>query len=188
MPELPSQRRERYLGLGLKKEDADILTGEPLLAHFFDEVTQISASSVPAQIVANYITNDLVGVIRDMGNRDTETIAEIPITAGNFNTIMRMLVQKDISSRVAKDLLLASSKEDRDPGLLAKELGLLRVSASSELISIVEGVLKANAPVVEDFKRGKANALEYLVGQGMKATRGAADPETLRTLIKEKLG
>src|SRR3989344_5595316 len=188
MPELPSQRRERYLGLGLKKEDADILTGEPLLAHFFDKVTQISASSVPAQIVANYITNDLVGVIRDMGNRDTETIAEIPITAGNFNKIMRMLVQKDISSRVANDLLLASSKEYRDPGLLAKELGLLRVSASSELISIVEGVLKANAPVVEDFKRGKANALEYLVGQGMKATRGAAAPETLRTLIKEKLG
>lgn len=188
MPELPSQRRERYVSLGLKSEDSDILTTEPSLGAFFDEVLALAPKSVTPQIVANYLTNDLLNLIRDKDSREAQQSHEIPISARNFNKILKMLAEGKISSRVGKDLLLATVQEDSDPEIVAKEKGLLKVVDTAKLEEVIAIAISSNPSVVEDYKKGKEAALEYLVGQGMKATRGAADPEVLRQLILKKMG
>lgn len=187
MPELPWQRRERYVDLGVNKEGAELLTNNPMLGAFFDEVVASLPDSVSTQTVANYITNDLAKIIRDTVGRGTETHAEISIKSSHFRKILQMVGEKRISSRVAKDLLVEISTSNADPEKIAEEKGLLRMGGDEELRDVVETVLRENVQVSEDFKKGKETALEYLVGQGMKATRGAADPEALRDLIRKKI-
>lgn len=187
IPELPSNRRTRYLAMGLKKEDTDVITGDPSLAAFFDEVLTSAPSEVTAQSAANYLTNDLLSIIRDKDSRDAMYSAEMPISARNFNVILSMVATRKISSRVAKDLLATCVKDGADPEATAKEKGLLRVEDASILLEVVRTLMKENPKVVEDLKGGKEAALEFLVGQGMKATKGAADADTLREMIRKSL-
>lgn len=188
MPELPWERRGRYEKHGVKKEDADTLTLNPTLADFFDKVVAELSVGVGVQMAANYITNDLQKIIRDIEKGDAETHAEIPISAQNFKKIMSMVGDEKISSRVAKDLLHEVSETGGEPEIIAEKKNLLRVADTEELSGVVERVLTEHASVADEYKNGKASALEFLLGQGMRATRGAADPEALRELIRSKLG
>ncbi len=183
LPELPWQRRTRYLGLGIKEEDARMLVAEPIVADFFDSVLKVIPGSVTPQMASNYTTNDLVNLIRDTKGRDSEYITDIPISVRNFSTILQLIGEKKISSRVAKDLLQESFSSDHNPAELAAERGLFMSDKISDLSPIVEGILQKHAKAVEDYRRGKASALQYLVGEGMRVTRGAADPNLLRELI-----
>lgn len=188
MPELPWERRARYISSGVKKEDAEVLTLNPVLGAFFDEVIADLPVGQTAQMAANYMTNDLQKLIRDTEERGTETHSEIPISPHDFRKILEMLGEKKISSRVAKDLLIEVCEKGGDPEKIAQEKNLFRVGSPDDLSGVIKTVLETHTNVVEDYKKGKASALEYLVGQGMKATRGAADPETLRELIRSKIG
>ncbi|MFZ2555640.1 MAG: Asp-tRNA(Asn)/Glu-tRNA(Gln) amidotransferase GatCAB subunit B, partial [Minisyncoccia bacterium] len=87
----------------------------------------------------------------------------------------------------AKDLLLMTISENADPEELAKTHNLFQSTSTSDLAPIIEALLTEHASVALDFKNGKAAALEFLVGQGMKALRGAADPALLRKLISEAI-
>ena len=92
-----------------------------------------------------------------------------------------------ISSRVAKDILAESVKSGRDPEEIAKTGNLYQLSAEGDFEAVVDDVIAKNASVVADLKAGKTAALEYLVGQSMKALRGAGNPVTLRELLKKKV-
>ena len=188
MPELPWERRERYLALGIKSEDAQLYVQESVLGSFFEEVIALPGGDKARILLAsNYIANDLVKIIRDIEKRDTEYQAEIPISARNFKKIIDMVADKRISSRTAKDLLVETAKSGRDPEEVAEIGNLYQVSAGGDFEAVVTDVITKNPTVVGDFKSGKAAALEYLVGQCMKALKGAGDPVSLRELLKEKI-
>ncbi len=196
MPELPEDRRTRYLALGLKTEDAEAFVRNDQLGAFFESVISKWGAD-PAKIVvaSNYITNDLVSLnaakdspqnSRDTNNRDTDFQSEISISPHNFSSLIDMVVAKKISSRSAKDLLAKMAATDADPERLAAEEGLFQVSSTEDLRLIVQGVLAANAAVVNEYKAGKAAALEYLLGQCMKASKGAGNPSVMRDLLREE--
>ncbi len=188
MPELPWERRNRYLALGIKGDDAQLYVQEPVLGSFFEEVIGRSGGGKERMLVAsNYIANDLVKLIRDVEKRDTGYQSKINISAEDFIKIVDMVASKKISSRAAKDLLAESIRTGRDPAAITEERGLFEVSAA-DIEGVVDDVLAKNASVVSDFKAGKAAALEYLVGQCMKALKGAGDPEVLRALLSRKIG
>lgn len=186
MPELPWERRERYLELGVKPEDAETFIRQDGLGKLFEAaVEHFGEGDKGIQLAANYIANDLVNIIRDTDGRDTESIGEIPISAQNFNKIIQLTRDGKISSRATKDMLAAYAKgEVEDPETYVQTHALLQENSSSKLQEVILRVLQANPQVVEDFKSGKGAALEYLLGQCMKELRGAADPETLRTYLK----
>lgn len=200
MPELPEARRNRYLSLGVKAEDAESFVGSLRLGAFFEEViSSYGDDSARIKLAANYIANDLVGKIRlgsaadsrrvrDTGIRDTEEIAEIPISARYFRQIIDMLSEGKISSRAAKDILTESIESGLDPQKVAHERGLFQMSGERDLEATVEAVLAQNASVVADFKAGKGAALEYLVGQAMRALKGAGNPTTLRDALRREIG
>ena len=198
-PELPSERRLRYISLGIKGEDVELFVRERKLGDFFDEVTSLLGKTNlrAIKLASNYIINDLIKIIsssamamkdrRDIEQRDTDYQSEIPISARNFTTIIEMICSNRISSRGAKDLIGLTALSEADPEEIATEKKLFLDTVSADLDSIIDAVLLKNGPVVEDFKAGKTVALEYLVGQAMKVTRGGADPNAIRSLIIRKV-
>ena len=187
MPELPWERRERYLVLGIKGDDAQLYVQEPVLGTFFEEVIGVMKSDKEGLLTAsNYMANDLVKIIRDIEKRDTGYQYKIGISAENFKKIIEMVSTRKISSRAAKDLLIESIQTGKDPDVLAQERGLFNVT-ETDIGAVVDDILTKNSSVAADFKSGKAAALEFLVGQCMKALKGAGNPETLRELLKERM-
>ena len=176
MPELPWEKRERYQRLGLKDEDIEYMVSVPYRGVFFDAVLDlIDVSSV--QLAGNYVTSDLakneVEGERLFGN----------ITPASFARVIAMITENKISSRGAKDILAVLVARGGDADAIAHEQGLFQVSDTAELTKIVAGILQENSGVVEEFKGGKEGVLQFLVGAGMKATKGSANPGVLKEII-----
>lgn len=184
LPELPDARRARYSSWGIKPADAEQFVQYPRIGGFFDAVAaRKTGDSAFAQRAANYIANDLVKIIRDTDSRDSELSAEIPVSVEHFAKIIDLIGAGKISSRVAKDLLVMTVAEKRDPELIAAEKGLFQTSSAADLGPTIDAILTEHASVVADYKGGKEAALQFLFGQAMKALKGAVDPATLRQAL-----
>ncbi len=186
MGEMPSERRRRYTEASIKADDADAFVRDPRFGDFFDAVSN-SMDSDAALLAANYIANDLVKIVRDIEDRDTKSMDILPVSADHFRSLVTLAKKGSISSRVAKDILLKMATEGVDPEAYAKEQGLLVSEDTESLKKVVSEVLNANPTVVADFKAGKGAALEFLLGQCMRALRGAGNPETLRALLSDSM-
>lgn len=189
LPELPEARRERYTKAGVKAADAVQFAAYPRLGGFFDEVTaQHQTEEEFMRLAANYIANDLATRFRDTDERDTENNGISPISAVNFEKIINLVVAKKISSRTAKDLLQIVMTEGGEADVIANERGLLIEEAGGDTLEkTIDEILAANASVVEDYRKGKEAALQFLIGQGMKALKGAVDPARLREMLMQKI-
>ena len=186
LPELPEARRERYLGLGVKREDADLYVRDTRFGDFFDSVCR-DYDAETVSLASNYLANDLVKIVRDIEERETDLATIIPISVENFRAIIDMIRAKKLSSRAAKDVLAESVREGKDPTAIVAEKGLEQSSDTGALESVVQKVIADNESVVADYKKGKATSLEFLLGQCMKTLRGAGDPVLLRELLKKNL-
>lgn len=188
MPELPWQRRDRYTKRGVKKEDADLYVREPVLAKFVENVLQLLEGNTKlVQLASNYIANDLVSIIREAENRDSGYKADIGISPRNFVVLTRMIDEGKLSSRSAKDILLVCVEGDQNPEKVANEKGLLQLQDVKALENVIDNVFQQNEKVLVDLRSGKVAALQFLVGQAMKATKGAANPAMLRSIIEARI-
>lgn len=186
LPELPAQRKERYMGMGVSAEDADAFLKDERFGAFFDEIAAIVPAE-HARIASNYIANDLVKIVRDIEVRDSVSSAHIPISSVHFASLVKLIADQKVSSRSAKDILVMSAREGKDPESLAAEHDLLIRQDTDALRAIVEAVIARNPNVAADYRAGKAAALEYLVGQCMKDLRGAGNPVAIRELLSRAL-
>ena len=189
LPELPSQRRARYIAMGVKEEDAAMYTRYRSVGSFFDGVAEVLGQEKEHIILAsNYISNDLVPHIRDIESRDSEIKGKIEISAKNFAALVEMIVSGEVSSRGAKDtLLLMLADTQKDPRSLAENAGLMQSSNEDEIKAMVEEIINENPEVVADYRGGKEASLQFLVGQGMKKSKGSANPKMLQSIFKDLL-
>jgi len=188
LPELPAARRQRYIVAGVKEADAIQFASYPQLGAFFDTVVaQKIGNQLFVQTTANYIANDLVSELRGMGGRDTDFKSEISISAANFSSLMMLVVDGKISSRSTKDLLAEMLTSDFDPVIQATERGLIIDSSGTSLETMIDTIIAENPTVVADYKAGKEAAIQFLVGQGMKRLKGAANPTQLKEALVEKM-
>ncbi len=177
-PELPWVKRDRFSkDFGMTEKEVAVFVDTPEVAKYFEEV--ISGNTKIAKLATNYILTDYLGLLKkeDKGIKTIET--------KNFSKLMKMIEDRKLSSRGAKDTLAIMIKEDGDPEVIADKNGLIQKSDKNEIKKIVIEIVNANPSVVEDYKTGKVVAIQYLVGQGMKATKGSANPELLKKLIME---
>ncbi|MFZ1987918.1 MAG: Asp-tRNA(Asn)/Glu-tRNA(Gln) amidotransferase subunit GatB [Minisyncoccia bacterium] len=182
LPELPWDRRTRYQKLGLS-EDAIAYLSEPTQSAFFDAALSEIGSEVDLiPLSANYILSDVAGWYA----KQNESF-ESKITPATFVALMRMVSRDAISSRGAKDILIRLLEKGGDPEEIAKHEGLEQVSDVETLRAVVQEVITANISVADEYRSGKDAALQFLVGQSMKASRGAGNPQTLRALLVEEL-
>ncbi len=179
LPELPWVRRARYLALGLKAQDADMFVNDRMYGDFFEAVSKCLNNNAQKMILAtNYIAADLAGILRG---------APISITPENFGELIGMLSDGLVSSRGGKDILALMVAQGGSPKEIAEKEGLLQQSDEGALLKIVEQVISENPGVVAEYKAGKESVLQFLVGQGMKLSKGSANPGVVAKLLKEKL-
>ena len=180
LPELPSARRERYtLEYGIKPEDVESLVANPQYSELFEGVI-IALSAEVAQLTANYLTSDLMGL--DKNNK-----VKIFPAVEAMTSLIKMVQDNEVSSRGAKDILAVMVETGDGPRAIAEEKSLFQKSDEDELAKIIEQVISENAKQVAEYKAGNDKVLQYLVGQGMKLSGGAANPGLLAELLKKRL-
>jgi aspartyl-tRNA(Asn)/glutamyl-tRNA(Gln) amidotransferase subunit B len=107
---------------------------------------------------------------------------------GQLIALSQMVEDNKLSSTAAKEVLAELQRTGKDPEAIAADRNLLQVSDEGEIAKIVEQVLNDNAKAAEDVKNGEMKAVGFLVGQVMKLSRGKANPQLARELIKKRLG
>ncbi len=183
MPKLPSIKREEYRNLGLTSDIIDTLMGNLEIDTYFQSVVSIANEEDTAvlKLAANYLTSDVVALMTSEGKMLAHMKAE------HFLELATMLVKNEINSRVGKDILPELFGSNTGPRELATARNLLQISDVSALTDIIVTILKDHPEVVAEYKAGKVTAIQFLVGQGMKRTRGSANPETLKSALEEAL-
>ena len=187
LPELPKEKRKRFKDkYGLKDEAVEIFVQDISAGKFFESVVSYFADKLKEiiSLASNYITSDIAGLLKE----SKKTFSDMKINPEMFAKLIAMADKEEISSRATKDVLKIMFEEGGDPEKIVKEKGLAQTSDDSFIKNIVEDVVKNNPAVVEEYKNGKENALQFLVGQGMKLSKGKANPAVLQKMLKEKLG
>jgi aspartyl-tRNA(Asn)/glutamyl-tRNA(Gln) amidotransferase subunit B len=194
LPELPWEKRERYeKDFGLNKKYTNFLVDNPVYAHYFESsIVGFEKDKKAIELTANYLISDIVGIANKQENTAGSgmTVSEMTIgklTPKNLAAVIAMISTGELSSRGAKDLIaeaLFSGKEARE---IAKEKNLIQKSDAGELTAVIDKIISENKKVVDEYKAGKQASLQFLIGQGMKATKGSANPEMLKTIFLEQL-
>jgi aspartyl-tRNA(Asn)/glutamyl-tRNA(Gln) amidotransferase subunit B len=183
LPKLPNEIRTAYRDLGLADEQIEIILFDAAMRNFFAAtVSLLAADTKKATLAANYLTSDIVGLLQQEDQHDLGTVEAAP-----FAALVTMVAAGEITSRVAKDLLPEVVFAGKDPQTMASEQGLLQQNSSETLAPIVAEVLAEHTGVADEYRSGKEAALQYLVGQVMKATKGSANPAVVKELLQAEL-
>lgn len=181
LPELPRQRRERFVReYGLPEYDAKVLVAEKAVADYFEETTRHAGNPKAA---SNWVMTEM---LRQLAAQELE-IGQAKITPRALGELIRMADSQTINSNTARQVFGILFAEGGEPAQIVKERGWGQVSDSGVLEAAVEQVLTANAKTAADYRAGKKPALQFLVGQVMKVTRGKANPAMVQALLEQKL-
>ena len=180
LPEVPEEKRQRLASnFGIKETDIEFYISNKTLSDFFESVVKVGESSFN-QLASNYIVSDLA-------SRASSLSGLGKITASHFTWLLRLVIENKISSRGAKDILIKMFESDVSPAEIAKENNLLQILDEATVEKIVEEIISQNKNIVEEYKKGKTSALQFLVGQGMKLSKGSGNPSLLRKILEQKL-
>lgn len=183
LPRLPWELRKEYLTLGLKAEDAEMFVRDRAFGEFFD-TARSAADQESTLLIANYLASDVAG------KRESGELPQNWLTRANaerFAALISLIRKGTLSSRGAKDTLALMFGSEEAPEALAEAHGLIQKNDEAFLKGIVTTVIAAQPTVVADYKAGKEAALQFLVGQGMKESKGSANPAVIRSLFIEAL-
>ena len=188
LPELPDARRERFIAeYGCSLNHARTLTGELKLANFFEKVVASDKAGL-SPLAATWIADTLIGELnyRNMG---IDTIDPVALTGLVLLLKAGTITDKSGTEvlRVMLDQRLTNEKTETPAGIV-KRLNLAKTTGDSGAITAaVEEAINENPKALEDYRAGKSGALNFLVGQVMKKTRGKADPVDLNRMLTEAL-
>lgn len=178
IPKLPDEKRLEYNNLGLPSDVVETIIQNQELDEFFTAVhLSGQLSTTGYKLAANYLTSDVTALLSD------ERYNLSSLSVAHFCELIDLLEEKKLGSRGAKDLLPKLFGASDGPLQLATAHNLLQVSDPAELQPIIAEIITEHPSVVADYRGGKDAALQFLVGQGMKKTKGAADPALLRELL-----
>ena len=179
LPELPDEKKSRFVSLGLSAYDASILVSERTIADYFEKV----AEGRDAKAAANWVINDLLGALNKAGM----SIEETPVSPAQLGGVIDLIKKGDISGKIAKDLFEIVWNEGGDPAEIVEARGMKQVTDTGAIEAEVDKTTAANPDKVEQAK-AKPTLAGWFVGQVMKATQGKANPQAVQALVKQKLG
>jgi aspartyl-tRNA(Asn)/glutamyl-tRNA(Gln) amidotransferase subunit B len=182
MPELPGAMAQRFEREdGLPAYDALMMTQSRAMAQCYEAVRD--ASQQP-KLAANW----LMGEVSKRLNAQSIGIESSPVSPVTLGALIKRIHDGTVSNNGARqvfDALWSGEGTDVDAVIAAK--GLKQMSDSGALEAIIDAVMLANAKSVEEFRSGKDKAFNALVGQVMKASKGAANPAQVGELLRKKL-
>jgi len=182
LPELPAARRARYqASLGLGAYDAAVLTADPDATSLF-EATLAADPAIAPKSVANWVTGEYLR-LRKAANPE----ASVEIDPVELAAIIRAVDDGTISRSNAKEVFEAHASTGQAAAAIIAARGLHQISDSGAVGTAVDEVLAANPAAVADYRAGKVQAVGFLVGQVMKATRGQANAALVQAAVRERL-
>lgn len=181
LPELPAVRRARFIqDYNLPEYDAGVLVADKSISEYFEAVAQASGNFKAA---SNWVMGELLRALGEKGI----SIAEAKITPTALAQLIGLVDAKTISSTAAKDVFQVLFDEGGDPAAVVKQKGLAQVSDTGAIDGFAAQVIAENAKVAADFQSGKDAALQFLVGQVMKHSRGKANPQLAAEALRKQL-
>lgn len=179
--ELPEERRTRIIAeYNLTNVQAGFIYDEKSVADFFEKTVTLGAKP---EMVAAWLSSDIQKIL----NREGLELTESPLTEYRLASMLKALHEERIHGKIAKKVLEAVFKEDKDPENIIEEQGLSQITDSSALKSIIAGTLSEHNQAVEQIKAGEHKAIGFIVGQVMKKTGGKAKPQLVQQIIREEL-
>jgi aspartyl-tRNA(Asn)/glutamyl-tRNA(Gln) amidotransferase subunit B len=181
LPELPESRRQRFMGeYGLSADEAFTLTGQRELADYFEETAKASNNHRAA---SNWILSEL---LRELKNAEID-VADCRIKAEDMGALIRLIDDKTISGKIAKDVFGEMFATGKSPAEIVKEKGLMQITDLSAIEKIVDEVIAANPKQLEQYRSGKTALMGFFVGQVIKASGGKANPQSVNEILKKRL-
>ncbi len=183
MTELPRVMAVRFVAdYGLPEYDATMMTQSKSIAAYFEATAKACGQ---AKLASNWT----MGEVSRRLNAEDKDIADCPVSAVQLAALISRIADNTISNNAAKQVFDALwSQEGSDVDTVIEAKGLKQMNDSGALEKIIDEVLAANAKNVAEFKAGNDKALNALVGQAMKASKGKANPAQVNELLKAKLG
>lgn len=185
IPELPDEKKLRFIKrYSITREHANSLTFDIHTADFYEAV----ASKIDPKLSATWIADVLKGELnyRSLSMKDALT----RISFNDFVAILSNLKTGVITERGATEVIREMLDMDKVKHKVytVEDIiglkGLVRIDTDA-IKTAIEAVIKENESAVQDYQAGKEEALNFLVGQVMKHTRGRAEPKEVRTMLKE---
>ena len=191
IPELPQQKRGRLRReYELDEKSIEFFVFNKDLGEYFEKVVsefdpRLSHEKLfnLIKLASNYLITDLQGLLKGASVSGEDFL----ITPENFAEFITLIYDGKISSKMAKMILEEMFKTGADPSHIIEEKGLVLIADEAEIEKIVKKVISENQKAIQDFKKGKENALQFLIGQVMAETKGKANPEIINKIFKKLL-
>ena len=181
IPELAYDRKKRYMNdYELSEYDSNILVKEKKISDFFEETVKLGADPKEA---CNWVN----GMILSYLNYHLLTIDDIYMTPEMLRDLIKLIDDKTISSKQAKDVFNKVLEDKKEPREVVKDEGMMQITDEGSIEGIVDEVLSENPKAIETYDPENPKALDYFIGQVMKKTRGKANPGMAYKMMKEKL-
>ena len=182
LPELPAKRRERMVKeYSIPEYDAGVLAADKAVADYFEQTARIAKN---AKAASNWV---MTTMMEQLSARDMD-IRDVKITPEGLAAIIGLVDAKAINVPTAKEVFAIVFEKGGDPKAIVAEKGMAQVSDADALEAMADKAIADNPKSVADFKAGKAAALQFLVGQVMRQSKGKANPAMVQELLRKKLG
>ena len=186
LPELPAARRARFVNdLGLSAYDADLLTISRATADYFE--TALNSDTSPSNEMAKAIGNWMLGEMSRLQNQTGTLLDDVNIAPSQIVELQKLVDGGTLSSSMAKAVFEKMYNTGANPQAITEADGLAQISDSDAVGAAIDDAISANPQPVRDYLEGKESAIQFLVGQVMRITRGKANPQMTTELLKNKL-
>ena len=183
MQESSSERRERLIKeYGFQDSIIEMYVSDNVIGGFFAKISKtLTKEKELIKLASNYITSDLTALMK------THSAGLGKVTPESFVTLLRMVESGELSSRGAKDTLAIMYRDGGDAKHIAEKQGLIQKSDLGSIEEIVKQIIALHPIVVAEYTAGKVASLQFLVGQGMKMSKGSANPAMLSEMFRKLL-
>jgi aspartyl-tRNA(Asn)/glutamyl-tRNA(Gln) amidotransferase subunit B len=182
LPEAPQARRQRLVTqYGVSEYDAALLTAEQDTADYFEAVAQACPNP---KLAANWVITELTGALAQAGL----TLAQSPVSAVALAELVSLIGAATLSGKMAKEVFAEMFSTAKGAKAIVAEKGLQQVTDGGVIGELARQAIEANPGAVAEYRTGNTKALQFLVGQVLKLSRGKANPQLAVQALKAELG
>jgi aspartyl-tRNA(Asn)/glutamyl-tRNA(Gln) amidotransferase subunit B len=181
LPESHHSKIEKYKLLGVEDDEAKILAQKREVAEFYERI--VENENIDKKLAAHWVTIELLRVL----NYNRAELKEAEIKPEHFSQLLTLLQEKKITEAIAKKLINEFYPKSFLPSEKLRKDKVERISDKTEIEKICKKVVDKNKKAVEDYKKGEEKALDFLLGQVMKESRGQVESRIAREILAKML-
>ena len=178
IPMLATERKEKYVKeYNLSEYDAGVLVKSRKISDYFEECINLGCNPKSA---CNWITTR---VLAEVNKVEDSTIDDVFVRPAMIAELVKLIEDKKITNNQGKEVFIHMIEDKLTPSEIVKKYGMEVIEDDNLIDTLVDEVISENEKAIEDYKNGRTNMLDYMVGQVMKKSKGKANPVS----AKEKL-